>query len=236
MYSIARMRRRILVVDDDESVMSFYRRFFDAVHRSEFLAHLTTSPEEALAISKAEPIDAAILDWTMPRMSGLELARAIRADPKTRTVAILMVTVHESNDEICTALAAGADDHLSKPFDDKVFLARLRSLVRRRELTLEEHGTYSLAGLVLDPASNSLTVNGKPVHLTNKELDVLKLFLERPNILHNASFIWDAIWAQERERWRKNLAVTISNLRRKLGKEWRLRLECRRGQGYLLRR
>jgi len=229
------IRSRVLAVDDEPGMQSFYREFFDNAHRSEFVAQIAPSAEEALRLSKAEPPDVAVLDWTMPGMSGLELARALRADARTRATRILMVTVHGTADEVCEALDGGAYEHLGKPFDEKVLLAKLRSLARRRFLSSEQPRIIRFEDLELDAASNRLLIGRRPVHLTPKELDILKLLLERPNRVHAASSIWDSVWNEDMDSWRENLMVTISCLRRKLGPKWGARIECQRSRGYLLR-
>lgn len=132
--------RRTLVVEDDPEMRAMYALFFER-HRDEgYAAQIVEDGERALDILRHEPVDLLLLDWNLPGISGEVLLRAVRAHPKTRSIGVLMVTGRSSPSEEIHALDSGADDHLAKPFDERVLLARLRSLCRRRDLTIGRQG------------------------------------------------------------------------------------------------
>jgi DNA-binding response OmpR family regulator len=229
-------RRHVLVVEDDAELLSSYRRFFEGLHGEEFAASFATDGERALDVLRHDHIDVLVLDWTLPGISGATLAKALRAHAKTRAMGILMVTAKSAPGETVFALESGADDILSKPFDWSVLLARLRSLARRSELTLDRHLTKNFPGLQLDLDADRLTVDGSVVSVTPKEMGLLKIFLARPGLLHAQHYLWDAVWGHESDGWERTLTVTISSLRGKLGARWGRQLKSHPGRGYSFER
>ena len=101
-----------------------------------------------------------------------------------------MVTAKASEAEEIASLEAGADDHLAKPFDEAVLIARLRCLTRRREREFSREQADRFPGLSLDLEAGRLRIDDKPVHLTPKEMDLLAIFLQRPDMIHSRSYLW----------------------------------------------
>jgi two-component system phosphate regulon response regulator PhoB len=225
--------QRVLVVEDDAELFASYRRFFEELHSDEFKATLVSDGEQALDVLHHDPVDLLVLDWGLPGISGASLARALRAHAKTRSLGILMVTGRATSAETISALESGADDHLAKPFDWNVLLARLRSLVRRRSLTFDRNKAKLFPGLEFDHDAGHLSVDGVPVRLTPKETDLFKVFLTRPGILHSQFYLWDAVWGYETDGWEHILTVTLSSLRRKLGSRYCVHLKTYAGRGYV---
>jgi DNA-binding response OmpR family regulator len=223
--------QRVLVVDDDAELRAYYARLFERL-RPEWEAVVVGDGEHALDVLQSEPVDLVLLDWRLPGISGVSLAKAMREHPRTRGLPILMVTAKSTGTDEVAALEAGADDHLAKPFDEQVLLARLRSLTRRRlrEFTREQAGRFP--GLDLDLEAGRLRVDGEPVHLTPKEMDLLAIFLQRPGMIHARAFLWQSLWDYESDLWDHVLVSTISSLRRKLGPKWGARLQAHKGKGY----
>lgn len=226
-------RQRTLVVEDDPAMRDFYVRFFERLQAEGFTALVVEDGERALDILRHEPVDLVLLDWNLPGISGETLLRALRAHPKTRTVGVLMVTGKCTPAEEVQALDSGADDHLAKPFDEKVLLARLRSLSRRRELAIGQHLASRFPGLDFDLDADLVRVEGRRVHLEPKEMGLLGIFLHRPNMLHTHAYLWEALWGYESDRWEHRLTVAISSLRRKLGPVWGPRIQSHRTKGYV---
>jgi DNA-binding response OmpR family regulator len=228
-----RARRRVLVVEDDSAMRREYARFFEEFHRAEFRAEIVADAEAALGVLRREAVDAVLLDWGLPGISGPQLAKALRADPSTRAIAVLMVTGRGGPSATVHALESGADDHIEKPFDWSVLLARLRSVLRRRELALERRAAEILPGFELDVAAGRLRLDGVVVPLTAKELTLIEIFAARAGVVHSRAFLWDAAWGREAEGWGHTLMVTLSSLRRKMGPKWGPLLQARRGRGYV---
>ncbi|MEK7389653.1 MAG: response regulator transcription factor [Elusimicrobiota bacterium] len=225
-------RQRVLVVEDEASMRDVYRRFFDTMLREEFEADIVPDAEQALVALREAPIDLMVLDWNLPGISGVNLAKALRTDPKTQAMGILMVTGKTTLGEEIVALDSGADDHLAKPFDEKILQARLRSLSRRRDNSLSRDQSTRFPGLDLDWETGRLNIDGRPVHLTPKEAELLRIFLHRPHVLHSHMYLWQALWGYDSDQWDHILVTTVSQLRKKLGPKWSERLNTHVGKGY----
>ncbi|MBI5208576.1 MAG: response regulator transcription factor, partial [Elusimicrobia bacterium] len=220
------IRRRVLVVEDDEEMRRFYRVFFERLYPAEFLAQVAADGDEALGVLSRQALDLALLDRRLPGLSGVDLVQAIRAHPRTRSMGVIMVSALSSPQYVVEALESGADDHLAKPFDEGVLLARLRSLTRRQSLETGASESLRWGCVVLDYRAGRLCVEGKEVHLKPKELDLLRLFMEKPGRIREPSFLWDAVWGYEHDAWQHILMVTLSSLRKKLGPKWGPRLQA----------
>lgn len=227
-------RARVLVVEDDPSMRAYYARLFRSLSGEGYDAELVADAEAALEVLSRRPVDLLLLDWSLPGISGTALLSAVRAHPRTRDVGVLMVTGRGTLADELAALEAGSDDHVAKPFEERRLLARLRSLRRRRELDAGRRACARYPGLSYDPHTGRVEVEGAPVRLTPKELELLGVFLRRPDVIHPASYLWECSWGYESENWEHLLAATISSLRRKLGRNWGARLRARRGRGYRL--
>ena len=226
-------RQRILIVEDDVEMLRSYGRFFQDHRADEFSCTLATDGEQALDVLRREHIDIIVLDWSLPGISGVALAKVLRAHSKMHYLGILMVTARGTAAETVAALESGADDHLAKPFEWSVLLARLRSLARRRSLTFDRSAAKRFPGLELDLDADRLRVNGVPVRLTPKEMELLKIFVARPDILHAQSYLWSAIWGYHADGWERTLIVTLSSLRKKLGRKWGACLKTHVRRGYI---
>jgi signal transduction histidine kinase len=124
---------RVLVVEDEAVMQRFYACFFDKLHAEEFGWRLARDGGEALKALEADPPDIVLLDWMLPSVPGPAVLKAIRAHPKTRGLGVMVVTAKSAPGDAALALEEGADDFLSKPFDERVLLARLHSLLRRQQ-------------------------------------------------------------------------------------------------------
>lgn len=209
-----------------------YRRFFDSPDASAFAPAIVADGEQAIERLKKSAWDLLVLDWGLPGISGPTLVRALRSQRRLSSLGVLMVTGRSSAHEEVAALDAGADDHLAKPFDDKLLLARLKSLTRRLDLQLGEKTARRLPGLLLDPEAECLSVDGREVALRRKEFELLGIFLRRAQMLHARRYLWDTVWGYESDGWEHVLDATISSLRRKLGPRWGGLIRAHRGQGY----
>lgn len=226
-------RQRTLVVEDDPGMMTFYARFFAGLSAEGFDAVIVEDAPKALAVLRGEAVDLAVLDWNLPGISGERLLRAMREHPKTRSIGVLMVTGRNSSADEIQALDCGADDYLAKPFEEAALLARLRSVRRRRERSLERTAPSRIAGLDFDHAAGLVRFGEKSAHLTPKEAGLLWVFLNRPNVRHTPEQLWENLWGYESSRQEQMIDAAVSSLRKKLGEEWGGRIRRLGGEGYL---
>ena len=226
----AMIRSKILFVEDEKPTQNLYRDFLDhSPCREEFVYDIVSTGEEALRRLEKERVDLIVLDWTLPGISGLETLSRVRR--KDRLVLIIMATARSDAKEITEALEAGADDYLTKPFDMKVFLARLHSLKRRRELSIETQGSHRIEDLEADLKNGFLFVKNDRIELSGKERDILAVFLHRPNVVHSTDYLSEVVWGYDIKD--KNILERhLSSLRKKLGKKWGDRLKSKHGCGY----
>jgi two-component system response regulator MprA len=224
-------RMRILVVDDERAVRDSLRR---ALELEGFEVELAADGEEALhRIQNGAPPDAVVLDILMPRVSGLEVARRLRAGGDR--VPILMLTARDQVEDRVEGLDAGADDYLVKPFALEELLARVRALLRRSGVSDDER-PLRFADLELDPRTHIVTRDGEEIELTRTEFALLELFMRNPRQVLTRSVIFERVWGYDFGYASNSLDVYVGYLRRKTEAGGRPRLiQTIRGVGYALR-
>ena len=202
------MPGRVLVIDDEPQITRVLRA---ALSAQGYDVRTANEPEEGLQVYRDWPPDLVITDLMMPGMSGVEVCRAIRSRASTPII-VLSVRDHERSK--VEALDAGADDYVTKPFSIQELQARVRAHLRRapeRETTAIEVGDF-----VVDADAHSVILQGKPVHLTPKEFDLL-LHLARHAgkvITHRA--LLTAVWGAQSAHQPEYLRVFVGQLRKKL--------------------
>jgi two-component system, OmpR family, response regulator MprA len=218
----------ILIADDDHKITDMLRRTLTY----EGYGVLTAADgKEALAQVQAHHPDLVVLDWMMPGLSGLEVARRLRA---AEGMPILMLTARDAIDDRVAGLDGGADDYLVKPFAPAELLARLRSLLRRATDGREKPLRYT--DLVLDPTTRDTRRGDRALTLSPKEFDLLSYLLRHPRQVLPRERILEEVWGYDFGGEDGVLDVYIGYLRAKTeaGGEPRL-IQTVRGVGYVLR-
>ena len=198
----------MLVVDDEPQ---FLRALQTNLRGAGYDVQTATTAEEALSAAALRPPDAIILDLLLPDGRGTEVAGELRR--WTEAPIILVSAVGDEREKIA-ALDAGADDYVTKPFAIGELLARLRAALRRAGPTLEPRLT--IGGLELDLDKRSVSMSGKPVHLTPHEFELLRVLAQNEGKLLTHKAILQAVWGPAYERESSYLHVFVSQLRRKL--------------------
>ncbi|MBV0892106.1 response regulator transcription factor [Paracoccus sp. Z118] len=219
---------RILVVEDDPDIASLLQRgLASAGHTTDW----AETAEAALALAGSAPCDAAIIDM----MLGDESGAALLADLRARGVRIpaIMLSALARIEDRAEGLEAGAQDYVVKPFQLSELLARLEVQLHR---AAPRPVMMTLGGLVYDPASRQTTGSGKPVAMSEREGDLLTLFLANPGIVLTRGEIFDRIWAPQGGSTENVVDVYLGYLRRKLGNftPYGLQLRTLRGRGFVL--
>lgn len=226
------MRSGILVIDDDEKITSMLRRGLAFEGYDVYTANNGT---EGLAMVLTEDPDLIILDVMMPQIDGFEVCRRLREGGSK--VPVLMLTAKDEVENRVKGLDTGADDYLVKPFALEELLARVRALLRRKELVAEHEGQRLVfEDLVMDLDSREVARAGKRLELTAKEFDLLHLFMQNPKRVLSRDQIMDKIWGYDYSGESNVLEVYIAMLRQKTEEHGGKRIiQTIRGAGYILR-
>jgi two-component system, OmpR family, KDP operon response regulator KdpE len=201
---------RILIVDDQPKI----RRFMRATLAGDgYEVDESKSGEEALERIRDFRPDLVVLDVNMAGMGGLAACRAIRNDTN---IAIIMLTVRNSEEDKVAALDAGADDFVTKPFSTPELLARIRAALRRVQTPQSPPNKVRVREIVIDFAARTVINRGTSVHLTPKELDLLRHFTLHANQALAHRELLQAVWGPDYGDQVDYLRVFIKNLRRKV--------------------
>jgi two-component system, OmpR family, KDP operon response regulator KdpE len=203
---------KILIVDDEKAIQRFLR---NALSGGEFALHEAGTGQEALAAAAQLRPDLIILDLGLPDMDGIEVIHRLREWSKTP---VIVLSVREREGDKVSALDAGADDYLTKPFGIGELLARMRVALRRSVQEAPEP-VYKIEGLEVDLPRRRVLVEGKEVQLTPTEYDVLKLLVTNAGKVLTHRQMLSQIWGPTYLEQPHILRVTISNLRHKLESE-----------------
>jgi two-component system response regulator QseB len=200
---------RILLVEDDELLGAGIR---DALARARYALEWVQDGRQALAALRAGAFDLVILDLGLPGLDGIEVLRALRAGGAATPVLIL--SARDTAPQRVAGLDAGADDYLTKPFDVDELLARVRALQRRQRgaaVNVIEHGR-----LRLDPASHSVTYEGREVPLQRREFMLLHKLLESAGQVLSRAQLEESVYGWDGGVESNSVDVHIHRLRRKL--------------------
>lgn len=197
-----------------------------------YAVDLASDGEKALEMMAFGEFDLVVLDWEIPGPSGVELLRRWREEGLR--IPILMLTVRDEVKDRIDGLEAGADDYLGKPFSVAELLARVRSLLRRREQPKRRE--LGAGDVRMNCSSHEVTVAGRPVELTPKEFALLEYLLSRNDHVVSRREIENHVWDSPLESSYNVVDVTIHRLRRKIDGDHEKRLlHTVRGAGYVLR-
>lgn len=225
------VRGSILAVDDEEDVLELVRYNF---HKEGFKVDVATSGEDALKKARANPPTAILLDLMLPGIDGIEVCRQLKADSRTSTIPVIMLTAKGEEADIVSGLEVGADDYVTKPFSPKVLTARVRRILHRAAAAQQEKTPVKIHELVIDPARYEVKVRNKPVDLTYTEFMILHTLAKKPGLVLTRYNIVDAIRGSNYIVSDRAVDVQIVSLRRKLGQFGKY-IETVRGVGYRLK-
>jgi two-component system KDP operon response regulator KdpE len=201
---------RILVVDDDPQIRRVMRVTLTG-HGYE--VDDVTGGEAALEKLRDQRFDLVLLDMSMPGMGGLETCRAIRAQSE---IAIIVLTVRDSESDKVDALDAGADDYVTKPYNPPELLARIRAAIRRTPWTHGPSGRVTLGLVEVDFDTRQVIARGRTVRLTPKEFDLLRYFVAHANKVLSHRELLQAVWGPDYGDQVDYLRVFVNQLRKKI--------------------
>jgi DNA-binding response OmpR family regulator len=204
----------ILVAEDDRDIADLIAHY---LQRSGWTAHTVPTGDEALAIARRQRVDVVILDVMLPGMSGLEVCRALRADPTTSAIPIIMVTARAEETDRIIGLDIGADDYIAKPFSPNELVARIRALVRRlKRAEPDSSATIRFGSLVMDLERHTVVDGGREVRLTAKEFLLLQYLLQHRGRVLSRDVLLADVWGYRYTGGTRTVDVHIRRLREKL--------------------
>jgi two-component system, OmpR family, phosphate regulon response regulator PhoB len=223
------MSARILVVDEDLAMLELV-----AVNlvRAGHQVVRAIDADSASICMRAELPDLVVLEWILPGMSGIDLVRAVRLEPRTRSVPLIMLTARLDVHDKIAGLEAGADDYLTKPFSPRELLARIAAVLRRRA-PQSTYDAVEVCGLRIEPIARRVTVDGLEVELGATEFRLLHFLMTHANCVHSRTQLLDRVWGDHFFGDERTVDVHIRRLRaaiRKCGHDGLI--QTVRGTGY----
>jgi two-component system phosphate regulon response regulator PhoB len=202
----------ILIVEDEPAIREMVAM---ALERAEFKVVQASSAAEAEQRLADGLPDLIVLDWMMPVVSGIELARRLRRDEYTRQVPIIMLTARGEEDDLVRGFDAGADDYLTKPFSPRELIARIRAVLRRAAPSGEE-GVLEAGSLRLDMESHRVSSGGEVVEMGPTEFKLLHFFMSHPERVYSRGQLLDMVWGRGAYVEERTIDVHIRRLRKAL--------------------
>ncbi len=206
------MAAKILLVEDEPAIQELLA--FN-VRQCGYQAIQAEDAAAALAHVNRELPDLILLDWMLPGIGGIELAKRWRADPRTRDIPIIMLTARTEERDKIAGLESGADDYITKPFSPRELMARIRAVLRRRAPEMSEE-TVSVGGLALSPATHRVTAGGTSIDLGPTEFRLLHFFMTHTERVYSRSQLLDQVWGDHVFVEERTVDVHIRRLRQAL--------------------
>ena len=206
------MAATILVVEDEPAIQELIAYNLKQAGHVPLRAD---NAEQALNLVANALPDLVLLDWMLPGLSGIEFARRLRADKRTRSIPIIMLTARSDEQDKLQGLETGADDYITKPFSPRELNARIKALLRRRAPEMTDD-MVQLGGLKLDPASHRVTGKGAPVELGPTEFRLLHFLMTHAERVHSRTQLLDQVWGDHVFVEERTVDVHIRRLRKAL--------------------
>ncbi len=224
--------KKVLLIEDDRVAAELIRESL-AGEGYEVL-HITDGTSGLAQVRKAPP-DVLLLDLMLPKMSGLDVCKAIRSDENLNRLPILMLTSRGDEMDRVVGLEIGADDYVTKPFSPRDLAARVKALLRRSEPPTEGEKTIEVGKLKIDPVAYRVTRAGKVITLSTLEFRLLHYLASRPNRVFTRDQLLDAVWGSDRFVTPRSIDVYMRRLREKIeaDPENPTYLKTMRGAGYM---
>lgn len=226
------MMPSILLVEDDERLA---RMTTDYLTQSGFRIYLAPTVNQTMLSLKNQPVDAIVLDLTLPDGDGLDVCRQLRAQPDTKHIPILMLTARGDPTDRIIGLELGADDYLPKPFEPRELLARIRAILRRQTSSDLPQTVRRFGRLEIDQNARTVRVDGEEKNLTAYQFDLLCLLSEHSGRVLSRDFLMDEVKGEALEAFDRSIDVHMSRIRAAIEDDPKnpRRIVTVRGAGYV---
>ncbi len=218
----------ILLVDDEANIVDLARMYLE---REGYRVAASFDGVEALqAADKLQPA-LVVLDIMLPELDGFEVCKRIRA---TSDMPIIMLTARDEDIDKIVGLELGADDYLTKPFNPRELVARVKAILRRSERAVRKDGPHHVGDMTIDPASREVRVAGVLISLRTKEFDLLLCLVENRNVVLSREQLLNLVWGYDFYGQTRTVDVHVAHLRKKLAGSKEVKIETVTGVGYKL--
>lgn len=211
----AAVKPLILIVEDEADIVTLLRYNLE---KEGFRVIAAGDGEEALLLAGEQSPNLMLLDWMLPLMSGLEVCRQLRRNPKTRDIPVIMLTARGEEGDRVRGLNSGADDYITKPFSPTEMVARIRAVLRRAAPGLSDE-TLEFSDVVMDLAAHRVRRGGRDVHLGPTEFRLLRHFMQHPGRVFSREQLLDIVWGHDVYVEPRTVDVHIRRLRKALNDE-----------------
>jgi DNA-binding response OmpR family regulator len=215
----------ILIVDDEPNIIELAKLYLE---REGFKVEGVSTGKDALTRQETGKPDLIVLDLMLPDIDGFDVCRRIRTKSN---VPILMLTARKEDVDKIVGLELGADDYLTKPFNPRELVARVKAILRRNQSPTKPSSTLTLGKLTIDTARHEVTSNGKPVSLRTKEFALLVTMAQNPGIVFSREKLLEMVWGYDYYGETRTVDVHINHLRDKIAGSG-VDIETLRGSGY----
>jgi len=220
--------KQILIVDDEAPIRQMIAV---ALEMAGFQCIEADNAQLAHQMIIDQKPDMVLLDWMMPKMNGIELARRLRDDEQTADIPIIMLTARDDEDHKVHGLEAGIDDYITKPFSPRELVARLKSVLRRVTPKGVDKAV-EVDSLLLDPVSHRASADGNTLDLGPTEYRLLQFFMTHQDRAYSRSQLLDMVWGGNVYVEERTVDVHIRRLRKALGERHEYLIQTVRGTGY----
>ncbi len=219
--------KTVLVVDDERNIVDLVRLYLE---KDGFAVVAASDGEEALVAHARHEPDLVILDLMLPRRDGFEVCREIRRRGDTP---VLMLTARSDDVDAIVGLELGADDYVTKPFNPRALVARVKAILRRTEVTAKGGRPFEVGTLRVDPRKREATVGERRLDLRAREFDLLAALARDPGVVLTRDALLEDVWGTDFPGETRTIDVHVAELRKKLGAD-APPIETVRGFGYRL--
>jgi len=220
--------KTVLIVDDEAAIREMLSV---ALHMAGYQCLEAQDAQTAHALIVDHQPDIILLDWMMPGVSGIELARRLKRDPTSADIPIIMLTARSEEDNKIQGLEAGADDYITKPFSPRELVARLKAVLRRTASAGIDQ-PIEVEGLRLDPSSQRVSSGDRALDIGPTEFRLLQFFMTHPERAYSRSQLLDQVWGGNVYIEERTIDVHIRRLRLALGPKHGHLVQTVRGMGY----
>lgn len=218
----------ILIVDDEAPIREMIAV---ALEMAGYTCHEADNAQTAHSLVIDRKPDLILLDWMLPGTSGIELARRLKRDEMTADIPIIMLTAKGEEDNKIQGLEVGADDYITKPFSPRELVARLKAVLRRAAPG-DGETPIEISGLLLDPVSHRVTIDGQPAEMGPTEYRLLHFFMTHQERAYTRGQLLDQVWGGNVYVEERTVDVHIRRLRKALGSSYEDLVQTVRGTGY----